>query len=120
MGENSSSTSSQAADSALNDPAHLAFLLGKIGKTEFQTARGHYPAPKVRPQRKPHNFTSAQSQAYEFIKSWIHDLSEGFTAAELKRAFRRAAIILHPDHGGNTQQFLELKAHYETLKTIVA
>ncbi|UOF02578.1 J domain-containing protein [Bdellovibrio reynosensis] len=116
MGENTSSSSAKMTDPSLNDPAHMAYLLGKIGRLELQTPRGQYPAPKVRPQRKPHSFNHSQRQAYEFMKSWIHDLNEGFTANELKKAFRQAAIILHPDHGGNTEQFIDLKAHYETLK----
>ncbi|QDK37182.1 DnaJ domain-containing protein [Bdellovibrio sp. NC01] len=100
------------------DPANLAYLMGHIGRFEFQKPRGQYAAPKVRPQRKPHSFSTAQRQSFEFLKTWIHDLSEGYSESELKKAFRQAALILHPDRGGNTQQFIELKAHYESLKAI--
>ncbi len=108
-------------ESLLNaDPSHLAFLMGQVGRKEFNSPRGQYPAPKVRPQRKAHNFSPSQQQAYEFLKSWIYDLPAGFTASELKKAFRQAAMILHPDHGGNAPQFVELKAHYETLRPLVS
>lgn len=102
------------------DPTHLAYLLGQVGRREFTSKRGHYPRPTIRPQRKAHAFSPSQQQAFEFLKTWIHDLSEGFTASELKKAFRQAAIILHPDHGGDTQQFMELKSHYENLRPLVS
>jgi hypothetical protein len=100
------------------DPSHMAYLIGNISRMQTSVPRGHYPAPKVRPQRKPHNLSNLQRQSFEFIKSWIHDFSEGFTEAELKKAFRQAAHILHPDHGGNAQNFMELKQHIDVLKSI--
>ncbi|WII71443.1 J domain-containing protein [Bdellovibrio sp. 22V] len=120
MGQNTASSLGNEASHLNSDPAHLAYLLGQIGRVELQTPRGHYPAPKVRPQRKPHSFSPSQRQAYEFMKSWIHDLSEGFTATELKKAFRQAALILHPDHGGNAQDFVNLKHQYEVLQSVVS
>ncbi|WP_413560689.1 DnaJ domain-containing protein [Bdellovibrio sp. HCB209] len=117
MGETSSAQAnySSVMDS---DPIHLAYLLGKVNRTEVQTPRGQYPRPAVRPQRKPHNFTALQRQSFEFFKCWIHGLSEGFTETELRKAFRQAALILHPDQGGSPQQFMDLKEHYEVLGTI--
>ena len=101
------------------DPAHLAYLLGQIGRFESRAPRGHYPAPRVRPQRKAHSFSSEQRQSFEFLKTWIQDLSEGFTASELKKAFRQAALRLHPDQGGSPEQFVSLKGHYEILQTVL-
>lgn len=118
MGESRQSPSENEASILSTDPAHLAFLLGKIEKRDFITPRGQYPAPKVRAQRKPHTFTPAQKLSYEFLRSYIYDLPEGFTTTELKRAFRQAAKTLHPDHGGSTQLFLELKGHYENLSSV--
>lgn len=117
MGETSSP---QTNYSSVMDshPSHLAYLMGQIERREFQTNRGQYPRTQVRPQRKPHVFTASQKQAFEFFKCWIHGLSEGFTATELRKAFRQTALILHPDHGGNAQQFMELKEHYAVLQSI--
>lgn len=119
MGEKASSSPGMNTSNVHADPAHMAYLLGQISRLEFQTPRGQYPAPKVRPQRKPHNFSATQKLSYEFLKTWIHDFSEGFTANELKKAFRQVAMVLHPDQGGSTQQFVELKDHYENLRTLV-
>lgn len=103
------------------DPSHLAYLMSQIGKFEFETRRGQYPRPPIRPQRpRPaHTFSESQKQSFEFLKSYIHDLSEGFTASELKTAFRKAAIQLHPDQGGSTEIFMDLKTHYQVLTEIV-
>ncbi len=43
------------------------------------------------------------------------NLPENFTAAEVGRAFRRAALRAHPDKGGRPEDFLRLSEAYETL-----
>lgn len=104
-----------------SDPANLAYLIGLQRRMDLNLVRGHYPKSKTPPpQRKAHAFTETQLDAYKYIKMWIVDLSEGFTAHELKRAFRKAALILHPDKGGKTEDFLALKRHYELLRPLVA
>lgn len=120
MGDSTTSNSQSSSTYIDTEPSHLAYLMSQIGKFEFDTRRGQYPRPAVRPQRpRPaHAFSPSQKQSFEYLKSYIHDLPEGFTAAELKTAFRKAALILHPDLGGNTEQFLDLKTHYEVLKAI--
>lgn len=102
------------------DPLNMAYLLGQIRRIETQTPRGHYPTPKIRPQRKPHLFSESQKLSYEFVKNCVPSMSEAFSSSELKKAFRQAAMILHPDHGGDTQQFMELKFHYENLRCLVS
>lgn len=110
------------AENSMNqvDPAHMAYLIGQLEVFKMRGKKQHYPAPKERPQRKPHAFSPLQKQAFTFIKGWIHDLPEGFTENELKRAYRKAALVLHPDRGGSAQNFIELKAQYENLKTVFA
>ena len=117
MGEQSSAQTnySSVMDSA---PSHLAYLMGQIDRKEFQTNRGQYPRSQVRPQRKAHNFTAAQKQAFEYLKCWVHGLCDGFTESELRKAFRQTALRLHPDHGGTAQQFIELKESYEILQNV--
>jgi hypothetical protein len=102
------------------DPAHLAYLMGQMRRptTPITAPRKSYPRPSVRPVRKAHEFTAAQSLAYEFMKSWVHTLENNFSETELKKAYRAAALILHPDRGGRTELFLELKTHHEVLKQI--
>lgn len=121
--EKMSSTSAphnyEDTSSFTSDPAHLAFLMGAINKISCLPPRRHYPHPKVRPQRKSHNLSDQQLFSFQFFKSWVQDLSEGFTATELKKAYRQAALAIHPDHGGDAQLFIELNHHYGTLITVL-
>lgn len=104
-----------------NDPAHLAFLIGQIRKVENASTKGKYPAQKVlRPARKPHAFTEAQQCSYLFFRMEIADFSEGYTEAELKKAFRQLALIFHPDQGGSVQKFMQLKEHFMTLNQVLS
>lgn len=99
-----------------SDPAHLAFLLGKVERPQRPLPRGNYPRPSLRPMRKPHVFTSRQEQAFNFIRSWVPTLNDNFSEQELKKAFRQGALRLHPDQGGSDQLFTELKDHYHNLR----
>lgn len=96
-----------------SEPAHLSYLIGQIERTEIQLARFKYPhTPRLRP---PHKLDAEQVLAFEFFKRIVTELSPSFTIIELRRAFRKAALRLHPDHGGNTQEFISLKMHYQVL-----
>jgi len=120
MSETTTSTR-EFSSTTHSDPSHLAYQLGHVGRFEFSSGRGQYAtakAPGKTAPRKAHCFSPAQRLSFDFLKTWIHDLSEGYTPVELKKAFRQAALILHPDQGGSASQFLELKAHFEVLKTV--
>ncbi|MNL71557.1 DnaJ domain protein [compost metagenome] len=92
--------------------------MSQVSRVQTSTPKGKYPAPTVRPQRKAHTLNAAQTQAFNFFSIYNHDFSPGFTNAELRKAFRKSALALHPDHGGNAQQFMELKEHYATLQGV--
>lgn len=46
-------------------------------------------------------------------------LQKGATAAEVKRAFARKILVVHPDHGGTAEAARECIAHYESLRAVV-
>lgn len=46
----------------------------------------------------------------------ILDLSEHATFEEVKSSYRKKALLLHPDKGGDPEQFKNLNLAYETLK----
>lgn len=101
------------------DLSNMAYLLGKVGRLDLNSPRGHYPAPKVRPQRKAHIFSESQKYAFDFFKLWSNNLNDNFSEAELKKAFRQIVLVLHPDRGGNSADFLNLKMHYDDLRSLV-
>lgn len=101
------------------DISNMAYLLGKVGRLNLKSPRGHYPAPKVRPQRKPHDFSESQRCAFDFFKLWSTNLNDNFSETELKKAFRQIVLVLHPDRGGNSDAFLNLKMHYDNLRSLV-
>lgn len=66
----------------------------------------------------PHPLTEPQKQ---IVKKWSElgeCLKDNFAKDELKKAFRRLAIATHPDHGGKTDLFIEIKKDYEILHKV--
>lgn len=124
-------------------PNAYSVSLPKVGATpyrRFQSPHQHTPYPHdwakkahsqgnttpkasapAAPRAKgpPHKLSDkhALSMAY-FINEKMF-LLEDFTLDELKRAYRLLALTKHPDRReGNSQHFVELKKHYEMLKTV--
>ncbi|MGZ3772686.1 MAG: J domain-containing protein [Pseudobdellovibrionaceae bacterium] len=120
MGESASSSGNNTHPNIYIDSSNMAYLLGQIRRFEAPVPRGNYPAPKVRTQRPQHTFTESQRQSFDFLKSYICDFSEAFSSGELKKAFRQAAMLLHPDRGGCARRFMELKQHYDNLRCLVS
>lgn len=74
-----------------------------------------------------HAMNEIQKKAYEsllyamnlpiLIAAQLLPLS--FSAADLKKSFKKAALNCHPDTGGHHESFLSLKKDYEILKQLV-
>ena len=45
------------------------------------------------------------------------DLDDGFTLVDLKKAYRFAATLVHPDKGGTEEQFNDIQSAFELLKS---
>lgn len=96
-------------------------LIGHLQPQHFQMqSKGQIyhrnrPAPKPRPA---HTLTAEQSQSLHFFQCHNSDLADNFTKADLKSAFRKLALKLHPDQGGRSDQFLSLKLAFENLSTV--
>lgn len=81
-----------------------------------------YPIRRAKPvvaPRTPHLFNEPQRQAYELLKTYRDDFSEGFTKRELKSVYRFAALKSHPDQGGCSETFQEVKKSYQILSALV-
>lgn len=96
-------------------------LLGNMSALNFSQSfhstdykKFHAP-PKPRPANK---LSQDQLTAFLFFAAHSAKLEANFNNKDLKRAFRTLAFKMHPDHGGNPQTFLELKAAYDLLAAV--
>lgn len=99
----------------------LTQLLGQIDRRQFNHSgvlKSRYPMQRqpLRPVRAAHKLNAEQAKSVLQYEIWGLKLSPGFDVAELKQAFRRLALKLHPDHSkSSSDDFLLLKAHHEVL-----
>ena len=104
-------------------PSYEAVLLNQLltstPRHAFQNTRHSYPKPQPKP-RQAHALSSDQSQALSLFQGYLPDFSPGFFRHELKSAYRQLALRLHPDHGGSTQKFMQLRQAYKTLELVFA
>lgn len=134
--KDSSETQAASLPLADRDPAGLAFLLGQVDRFQFPKipqypragARTKAPVKPIpppllkpqRPQNPAHTLSSKEKVAFAFFYVSSQPLLPDFTLIELKRSYRRLALQWHPDRSqGHSEQFIQLKAHYELLRKLV-
>ena len=103
------------------DPRCMIELMTCLEQSHFARSPAKaYPQRKRKPQpTPPHSLNDTQRGAYEFLKAFQQGLSEGFNGAELKSAYRCAVLKTHPDRGGNSESFQEVKKSYQILLALV-
>ena len=125
------------------DPAHLAFLIGKIPQSQYHLKFQNYVKPQPTAQtkttaetkveiketvheaileipRKKHSFNPKQLKAVEYFKLLGWSLRVDFIEPELKSAYRDLARKLHPDRkSGSHTSFIQLKNQYDLLIDLV-
>lgn len=104
-------------------PAGMAWLMGEIPRnvdfpSEKATAKARNAYGVKAKPRPNHVLDADQANAFIFMKTYVSELNLSFSARELKTAFRKAALITHPDQGGNADLFRELQSRYATLLTV--
>ncbi len=140
---NSSNSTSEALNSSEGLSTDMSSILNKLSGQNFNGARlaakeqgrKFYQVRKnasinssAKQATKPaHTMNEIQKKAYEsilytmnlpiLIASRLLPLS--FTAEDLKKSFKKAALNCHPDTGGHHESFLSLKKDYEILKQLV-
>lgn len=84
---------------------------------EGQPAGAERPDPE--PQRHAHDPRTA-SAPYE-VRLWLPDLELAWpcNVTDVTSAFRRLALIHHPDMGGNASDFIRIKLAYDRLKVLL-
>lgn len=107
------------------DPAHLAFLLGtvRVSQRVRPSTKASRPSEEKpfhsppRPRTPAHALDEAQQKSLGWFAENGELLEGNFTAAELKKAFRRLALRFHPDRpGGTAHRFQVLRQHESTLR----
>jgi hypothetical protein len=103
-------------ESAL-EPAGLSQLIGLLEPMKY--SRTHiYRYPRA--PRFAHALTAEQQQAFENLNTYqIKPLHPGFYASELKSAYRQALLKTHPDQGGTTETFQQVRKSYQILEAFV-
>lgn len=106
-----------------NSSSRLKFKnLSKYGSLRIQTDQQAFNL-----RDKTIRMTPSQREAYEnlFFALELPPLEahrllpENYNLAQLKVAFRKAALRKHPDTGGEHESFLQIKKSYETLAQFV-
>lgn len=105
------------------DPHGMAQILAQTETHSFARANRHNPY-KFKTQRPlsarlSHNMTDEQQMAYLSLKQFVPQLSDNFNFTELKTAYRRSALKAHPDHGGTSETFQNVKKSYQILTALV-
>ena len=80
-----------------------------------------YGLTKAKPAvvRPAHTFNSLQQVAYDFLKSLVPHLDTNFDQKQLKSSYRLAVLKTHPDKGGTSESFQEVKKSYQILEALV-
>jgi hypothetical protein len=109
---------------------YMSWLLGQIPISKSTDARHgalksfektpYIRCKKVVPMRPAHILTAIQRQAFDFLKRYSNELPENFGGNDLRKAYRKALLLSHPDQGGSNQAFWEVQQAYQTLKSISA
>lgn len=106
------------------DPFGLAQLIAEVQPNTSYKVNLHkaYPVkrqPKVAIARPSHVLNELQSCALGVLMSYSPQLRDNFNLHELKSAYRLSVLKTHPDQGGNSETFQEVKKSYQILLPLV-
>lgn len=105
------------------DPFGMAQLIAEVKIAPLYRASIHkkYPKPPTSTPtpRKSHLLNEEQRQAFQVLIVHAHALRDSFSLHELKSAYRAAVLKTHPDHGGSSETFQDVKKSYQILLGLV-
>lgn len=97
------------------EPAGMSYLIGRTSVYKTTSVSKY----KSNFQRPAFQFSNEQLEAFNILTSWAAELKNNFTLKQLKSAYRQALLKTHPDQGGNSENFWDVKKSYEVLLTLV-
>lgn len=74
---------------------------------------------KTAPLRPNHKLNELQIAALDVLKFHTPHIKDNFNLHELKSAYRLSVLKTHPDQGGNSESFQEVKKSYQILLALV-
>lgn len=105
------------------DPFGMAQLIAEVNIAPLYRAsiNKKYPKPPTPKAalRKSHLLNEQQSQALQVLMAYTQVLRDNFNLHELKSAYRNAVLKTHPDQGGNSETFQDVKKSYQILLGLV-
>lgn len=96
-------------------------LLGQIQSQQFRpkfNSTKYQEMRKVPPPRPAHQLNKAQAVALQYFKSHGFELAANFSIKDLKGAFRKIALKIHPDQGGESIEFQTLLFQRKALEEL--
>lgn len=93
----------------------LTVIDGYWARAFNRTLRGQAPPPPPSERRASRAVEPREEKARP-LSSWqILGVEKGATLAEIKRAYKQRALLVHPDQGGDADAFRALTRAYERL-----
>lgn len=120
--ENLEKTTLSAGWESHLDPHGMIELITTVQPSRFRfSSKRYYPSKKNNHPLlpPPHSFNDSQRSAYDYLKTFKKNLSESFSFSELKSAYRAAVLQTHPDRGGSSESFQQVKKSYQILSALV-
>ncbi|MGZ3690176.1 MAG: J domain-containing protein [Pseudobdellovibrio sp.] len=119
----SSSTNYTAGWESTLDALGMAQILAQTNTyiPQFKSLRQAYGLPKPQPvvERPAHLFSATQQAAYDYLKAFVPQFACNFDQKQLKSSYRLAVLKTHPDKGGTSESFQEVKKSYQILEALV-
>lgn len=99
-------------------PSGMAWLMGQVPSRAPSAVRARSVYGVKAKPRPAHRFDATQTESFLFLKTQVPEMENNFSPRELKSAYRRAALVLHPDQGGTNEKFRDLHRHFENLRRL--
>lgn len=94
-------------------------ILGTTPTYKFTLKSPYLKSMKAKPSPEPHQLNSLQQKAFCFFRELGLELSVHFSWKELKSIYRQSLLKTHPDHGGSSEKFHEVRNNFEILSVLV-
>ncbi len=97
----------------------MYFYIGQIEKLRLRLSPLDFSLETKEYNKKPTLTEDIQWQAFHVLVVHARALRDNFNLPELKSAYRTAVLKTHPDQGGSSETFQDVKKSYQILLGLV-